>query len=41
MTKDEIVYFLQDNDIDFEITAEHEDGIHVVIKFDKEEENND
>jgi len=38
MTKDEIVHFLEDNHIDFEITAEHDDGMHVVIKFDEEED---
>jgi len=38
MTKDEIVHFLEDNDIDFEITAEHDDAMHVVIKFDEEED---
>ncbi len=37
MTKDEILLELMELNINFEITAEHDDGMHVVIKFDKEE----
>ena len=34
MTKDEIIVELEKLGIDFEITAEHDDGMHLVIKFD-------
>ena len=34
MTKDEIIVELEKLGIDFEITAEHDDGIHLVVKFD-------
>jgi len=38
-SRDEIVLFLMDNDIDFEIIKEHDGKMHVVIKFDEEEKN--
>jgi len=37
MTKDEITLLLMDNDVDFEITYDHGDGMHVVINYDKED----
>jgi len=37
VTKDEIIAELEKLEIDFEITAEHDDGMHVVIKFDNDE----
>ena len=38
MTKDEIIVELEKLGIDFEITAEHDDGIHLVIKFDNDDD---
>ena len=38
MTKDEIIVELEKLGIDFEITAEHDDGIHLVVKFDNDDD---
>ena len=38
MTKDEIIVELEKLGIDFEITAEHDDGMHLVIKFDNDDD---
>ena len=37
MTKEEIIVELEKLGIDFEITAEHDDGIHLVVKFDNDD----
>lgn len=41
MTRDEVVLLLLDNDIDFEITYEHSDGMHLIIRHDEEENKDD
>lgn len=38
MTKDEIIMELEKLGIDFETTAEHDDGIHLVVKFDSDDD---
>ena len=38
MTMDEVLEALEKSGIDFEVTAEHEDGMHVIIKFDSKNE---
>ena len=38
MTKDEIIMELEKLGIDFEITAENDDGIHIVVKFDNDDD---
>jgi len=41
MTRDEVISLLLDNDIDFEITYDHGDGMHLIINHDEEESKND
>ena len=38
MTKDEIIVELEKLGIDFEITAKHDDGMHIVVKFDNDDD---
>jgi len=38
MTKDEIIAELEKLEIDFEITFEHDDGMHLVVKFDNDDD---
>ena len=38
MTKEQVLELLEKSGIDFEVTAEHEDGMHVIIKFDPKED---
>ena len=38
MTKEQVIELLEKSGIDFEVTAEHEDGMHVIIKFDPKED---
>ena len=38
MTKYEIIVELEKLGIDFEIIAEHDDGMHVLIKFDNDDD---
>ena len=38
MTKDEIIVELEKLGIDFDITAEPDDGIHLVVKFDNDDD---
>ena len=35
---DEVLEVLEKSGIDFEVTTEHEDGMHVIIKFDPKNE---
>jgi predicted RNA binding protein YcfA (HicA-like mRNA interferase family) len=37
MTKEEVLEVLEKSGFDFEVTAEHEDGMHVIVKFQPEE----
>ena len=37
MNKEEAIKALEESGVDYEVTAEHEDGFHVVVKFEKEE----
>ena len=39
MSKEDVIKKLEESGIDYEVTAEHEDGFHVVVKFKKEEDN--
>jgi hypothetical protein len=38
MTMDEVLEALEKSGIEFEVTAEHEDAMHVIVKFDPEED---
>ena len=38
MTMDEVLEALEKSGVKFEVTAEHEDGMHVIIKFDPKED---
>ena len=38
MDKDEVIKKLDESGVDYEVTAEHEDGFHIIVKFEKEEE---
>jgi hypothetical protein len=40
MTKNEIIIELEKLGIDFEIVADHGDGMHIVVRFNEEEEEN-
>jgi hypothetical protein len=37
MTMDEVLEALEKSGVEFEVTAEHEDGMHVIVKFQPEE----
>jgi hypothetical protein len=37
MTKNEIIIELEKLGIDFEIVANHGDGMHIVVRFDEDE----
>jgi hypothetical protein len=37
MTKEEVLEVLEKSGVEFEVTAEHEDGMHVIVKFQPEE----
>ncbi len=37
MNKEEAIKALEESGVDYEVTAEHEDGFHVIVKFEKEE----
>jgi hypothetical protein len=39
MTKEDVIKKLEESGIDYEVTAEHEDGFHIIVKFEKEEDN--
>jgi hypothetical protein len=41
MTMDEVLEALEKSGIEFEVTAEHEDAMHVIVKFDSEEDADD
>ena len=41
MTMDEVLEALEKSGVEFEVTAEHEDGMHVIIKFDPKEDADD
>ena len=41
MTKEQVLEVLEKSGIDFEVTAEHEDGMHVIVKFESEEDADD
>ena len=41
MTMDEVLKALEKSGVEFEVTAEHEDGMHVIIKFDPKENADD
>ncbi len=38
MTRDEILLELMELNINFKITAEHNDGMHLVVKFDTDDD---
>jgi histidinol phosphatase-like PHP family hydrolase len=37
MTMDEVLEALEKSGVEFEVTAEHEDAMHVIVKFQPEE----
>jgi hypothetical protein len=37
MTKEEVLKKLDESDVDYEVTAEHDDGFHIIVKFEPEE----
>ena len=37
MNKEEAIKALEDSGVDYEVTAEHEDGFHIIVKFEKED----
>jgi hypothetical protein len=37
MTKEEVLKKLDESDVDYEVTAEHDDGFHIIVKFEKED----
>jgi len=37
MTQQEVLEALEKSGVDFEVTAEHEDAMHVIVKFQPEE----
>jgi hypothetical protein len=37
MTMDEVLEALEKSGVEFEVTAEHEDAMHVIVKFDPKE----
>lgn len=37
MTKEEALDALNESGVDYEVTAEHEDGFHIIVKFEKED----
>lgn len=41
MTMNEVLEALEKSGIEFEVTAEHEDAMHVIVKFDPEEDADD
>ena len=38
---DEVLEALEKSGVEFEVTAEHEDGMHVIVKFESEENADD
>ena len=38
---DEVLEALEKSGVEFEVTAEHEDGMHVIVKFESEEDADD
>jgi len=39
MDREEVIKKLDESGVDYEVTAEHEDGFHIIVKFEKEENN--
>ena len=39
MSKEDVIKKLDESGVDYEVTAEHEDGFHIIVKFEKEKDN--